>query len=222
MKINNEHIELLLTLFMQGETTLDQERELSQFFAGNQDIPEEWAPYREMMAYFDDGMPLEVAKNPKRNIIRTVWTMVAAAAAAIIIMVLPNIVYSPQPFSPKAKPVVADGGDIPKANDTIMPSPKHIMAKIEKEKTLDVKIKTPRTEKNKNTTLNKAKLNAAEIERERGEIEQTQQELLADQYIIEQERQEILDEQYAGRAQVFQAQQSIKNDNPQFLQVVFK
>ena len=61
-----------------------------------------------------------------------------------------------------------------------------------------------------------------EMEREQGEIEQAQQELLADKFMIEQERQEILEEQYVGRAQAYQAQQAIANENPQFIQVVFK
>ena len=61
-----------------------------------------------------------------------------------------------------------------------------------------------------------------EIEREQGEMELAQQELMADKLIIEQERQEILSEQYAGRVQAYQAQQAIANENPQFIQVVFK
>ena len=61
-----------------------------------------------------------------------------------------------------------------------------------------------------------------ESNREQGEMELAQQELMADKLIIEQERQEILSEQYAGRVQAYQAQQAIANENPQFIQVVFK
>jgi len=60
------------------------------------------------------------------------------------------------------------------------------------------------------------------MEREQGEMEQAQQELMADKYIIEQERQEILEEQYSGRVQAYQARQAFNNENPQFIQVVFK
>ena len=60
------------------------------------------------------------------------------------------------------------------------------------------------------------------MEREQGEIELAQQELMADRFIIEQERQEILEEQYAGRVQAHRVQQAFTNENPQFIQVVFK
>ena len=65
-------------------------------------------------------------------------------------------------------------------------------------------------------------LDSIEREREQGEVEQAQQELMADKFIIEQERQEALNEQYITRAQAHQAQQAAINENPQFIQVVFK
>ena len=65
-------------------------------------------------------------------------------------------------------------------------------------------------------------LDSIEIEREQGEVEQTQQELMADKFMIEQERQEALNEQYITRAQAYQAQLAAQNENPQFIQVVFK
>ena len=65
-------------------------------------------------------------------------------------------------------------------------------------------------------------LDSIEIEREQGEVEQAQQELMADKFIIEQERQEVLNEQYNSRAQAYQAQLAVQNENPQFIQVVFK
>ena len=45
---------------------------------------------------------------------------------------------------------------------------------------------------------------------------------MADKYIVEQERQEILNEQYNSRSQAYQAQLAVQNENPQFIQVVFK
>ena len=80
MNNDEKHIESLLNLFMQGETTLEQERELRQFFASTHEIPQEWEPYKEMMAYFDDGMPIATESTTKRNIARPVWWTIAAAA----------------------------------------------------------------------------------------------------------------------------------------------
>ena len=57
MKNHETHIETLLELFMQGETSLEQEQELSEFFANSTSIPEEWEAFKGMFAYFDAGMP---------------------------------------------------------------------------------------------------------------------------------------------------------------------
>lgn len=224
MKNDIKHIESLLNLFMQGETTLEQERELSQFFSSTQDIPQEWMPYREMMAYFDDGMPLEKANNHRWNIARPVWLVVAAAVAALVIMVVSNLFNSPRNKLQEAEPVIAKD-DTTKPHDAIVPvlsGSKPVMTKAEKEKPNGVQLEPQKSKKHKCTMLHNRQLDAVEIEREKGEMEQAQQELMADQFIIEQERQEILDEQYAGRAQAFQAQQAIINENPQYIQVVFK
>ena len=82
MNNDKKHIESLLDLFMQGKTTLEQESELKRFFATAHDIPKEWEPYREMMAYFDNGMPIATESMPRRNIARPVWAVAAAAVAA--------------------------------------------------------------------------------------------------------------------------------------------
>ena len=228
MNNNEKHIESLLNLFMQGETTLEQERELRQFFASTHEIPQEWEPYKEMMAYFDDGMPIATAPTTKRNIARPVWVIVAAAIAAIIFMVVPNLKREVEPkvSTPLPPgPVVIANVDTAKIHETIaapvVAAPKPIVAKVEKKAEIkeDSSVKK---QKHRNVSLPKAHLDPMEIEREQGEMELAQQELMADKLIIEQERQEILSEQYAGRVQAYQAQQAIANENPQFIQVVFK
>ena len=226
MNNNEKHIESLLNLFMQGKTTLEQERELRQFFASTHEIPEEWEPYKEMMAYFDDGMP--IAAESRRNIAHPVWAIIAAAAvAAIILMVVPNLMRSPEIKAPTAtQPViVADVDTVNNFEPQVIAPLKPIIAKVEKTMTdkLPAKLtKAQDKQKPRSITSHKAHFDAVEMEREQGEIEQAQQELLADKFMIEQERQEILEEQQAGRAQAYQAQQAITNENPQFIQVVFK
>ena len=49
-----------------------------------------------------------------------------------------------------------------------------------------------------------------------------QQELMADKLMVEQERQEVLAEQYNSRAQAYRAKLAVSNDDPHFIQVVFK
>ena len=228
MNNNEKHIESLLNLFMQGETTLEQERELRQFFASTHEIPQEWEPYKEMMAYFDDGMPIATESTTKRNIARPMWAIVAAAIVAIIFMVVPNLKREVEPkvsTTIPPDPVVIADVDTAKIHDTIaapfVAAPKPIVAKVEKK--ADIKEDSSvKKQKHGNVSSPKAHLDPMEIEREQGEMELAQQELMADKLIIEQERQEILNEQYAGRVQAYQAQQAIANENPQFIQVVFK
>ena len=228
MNNNEKHIASLLNLFMQGETTLEQERELRQYLASTHEIPQEWEPYKKMMAYFDDGMPIATKPTTKRNIARPMWAIVAAAIVAIIFMVVPNLKreVAPKVSTPLPPgPVVIADVDTAKIHDTIaapfVAAPKPIVAKVEKK--ADIKEEASvKKQKHGNVSSPKAHLDPVEIEREQGEMELAQQELMADKLIIEQERQEILSEQYAGRVQAYQAQQAIANENPQFIQVVFK
>jgi len=245
MNNNEKHIESLLALFMQGETTLEQERELRRFFATTKNIPQQWEPYREIMAYFDDGMPIEAEPCKKRKVARPVWGVVAAAAvAAIVIMVVPKKNSTPCSEISKTLPKITakiDTINILEPTETkhhktmIAMVEKKEVAKADKKETVEVKDEKPvyiashKTERVvKKPTLShetspKAPLDAVEIEeREQGEMEQAQQELLADKYIIEQERQEILEEQYSGRSQAYQARQAFNNENPQLIPVVFK
>ena len=228
MNNNEKHIESLLNLFMQGETTLEQERELRHFFASSHNIPKKWEPYKEMMAYFDDGMPIATAPTTKRNIARPMWAIVAAAIVAIIFMVLPNLKreVAPKVSTPLPPgPVVIADVDTAKIHDAIaapfVAAPKPIVAKVEKRAKIKEEASVKKQKPN-DTSSTKRHFDPIEMEREQGEIELAQQELMADKLIIEQERQEILEEQYKGRAQAYQARQAIANESPQFIQVVVK
>lgn len=56
---SNHQIDELLERFMQGETSLDEEQLLADYFRSADNIPAQWEPYRTMFRYFDEGMPLE-------------------------------------------------------------------------------------------------------------------------------------------------------------------
>ena len=228
---DQQYIESLLDLFMQGSTTLEQERELSNYFAHAQSIPPEWEPYKEMMAYFDDGMPVITEPVKRRHLAPVWWTAIAAAAVAtIIIAVAPQLSRDPiQRVAPQASVITADTDEtVP--SDTVAPatvSPRGpIIAKVEKETSSivpqGIKLSHKPRKRSSNNEARKTKLNVADVERAQGDIEQAQQELMADILIIEQEQQEVIREQYASRAQVYQAQQAVANEAPQFIQVVFK
>lgn len=224
MNNDNKHIESLVDLFMQGETSLEQEQELSMFFANSHDIPEEWEPYKEMMAYFDKGMPIEKPQSKKWNIASHVWIGTAAAVAAICIVVATHQQGIPQEKIPKEH-ITATDETAKSQNPEAKPLPSATaLAQEESQNTRELPQEPVKARYTKLTVpaAKSQSVDTQDIEREQGEIEQAQQELMADIYIIEQERQELLDEQYYSRAQAYQAQQALLNEKPQFINVVFK
>ncbi len=94
MMNDKKHIESLLHLFMQGESTLEQERELSQYFASDADIPDEWMGYKELFAYFDQGLPLMATPMQQRRslVTRPLWVASAVSAVAAIGIVIATMV----------------------------------------------------------------------------------------------------------------------------------
>jgi|GEM_PF-4895464 len=81
------NIKQLLDRFMAGETSLDEERQIAQYFRDHRQVEAELEPYREMFDYFAEGMPLEQERKPTK----LPWTWVAAAvatAAAVALLLL--------------------------------------------------------------------------------------------------------------------------------------
>ena len=110
-----EYISHLLCRFMNGETTLDEERMLEEYFRTEKHIPEDWADYKEMFAYFESGMtdmPISVRH-------RLLWPWAVAAAAIVIAIIL-------LPSSPDIKGGLARN----EQQDTIMALENNMMANI--------------------------------------------------------------------------------------------
>ena len=91
---------LLLSRFMDGETTVREERQLAQYFRSatahdrpEQIAPEDWAAYCEMFRQFDQGMvssepapqPLQAPTHAGRHVFGRYLTAAASAAAVIVI-----------------------------------------------------------------------------------------------------------------------------------------
>lgn len=92
-KMKSEDIQHLIDRFMDGTTTLAEERRLAEFFRTAEPSgqwPEEWLAYKEMFAYFDEGMPEADAVVPpsarKRRSLVVRVASVAAAAAVVAVM----------------------------------------------------------------------------------------------------------------------------------------
>lgn len=94
-------IRKLIKLFMDGETTLEQEATLADYFAGD-DIADDLAEYKPMFDYFAEGMPLPepsdateeattesetaIISEPRRHSRLTIVSVSLAAAAAALLL----------------------------------------------------------------------------------------------------------------------------------------
>lgn len=88
---------------MQGLTSIEEEEQISQWFAVHTDVSDDLKPYQQMFAYFDKGMPIdeqmpidkqmsveEEIRKPLRNHsrLRPLWCFLAAAAAVALLVVM--------------------------------------------------------------------------------------------------------------------------------------
>lgn len=56
--MKEKDIRQLIERFMAGQTSIEEENLLAEYFRTH-DVPEEWKAYKEMFAWFDEGMPLD-------------------------------------------------------------------------------------------------------------------------------------------------------------------
>ena len=88
---------------MQGLTPIEEEEQISQWFAVHTDVSDDLKPYQQMFAYFDKGMPMdeqmpidkqmsveEEIRKPLRDRLRLrpLWCFLAAAAAVALLIVM--------------------------------------------------------------------------------------------------------------------------------------
>ena len=109
MKRYSRHqIEALLDKFMDGQTTVEEEAKLADYFLTH-DVPAEWEDYRDMFGYFDRGMEgdLVPVQQPQASLIRLMgrrWWGIAAAAVITAAVVGTVLLHRP---STTNRPVVA-------------------------------------------------------------------------------------------------------------------
>ena len=174
-----------------------------------------------MFAYFDAGMPVEVDRKQKHTITRPVWVLLATAAAVtLLFMVAPHLYQNSEQYKSVKKPAVTVAKRLTEktapVDSTCYETTTQITPIIAKQESKWIK------NVNKAVAKPRISLDSVEIEREKGKMEQAQQELMADMFVIEQEREEIKMEQDYSRAKTYQAQRQFNNENPQYIQVVFK
>lgn len=80
--MNTQDIHMLVVRFLDGETTLEEERRLYAFFQ-REDVPEDLQEYQEMFRAYAAIVP----KAAKKRVLRPLWWRVSSVAAACIMAV---------------------------------------------------------------------------------------------------------------------------------------
>ncbi|MBR5697957.1 MAG: hypothetical protein IKX44_04955 [Prevotella sp.] len=120
MKRYSQHqIEALLDKFMDGQTNVEEEALLADYFR-NGDVPAEWEDYRVMFNYFDCGMEGDLVpeQKPQPSLTRLMgrrWWGIGAAAAITAAIVGTAVLHQP---SQSEAPEVATTTPVVKPNIT--------------------------------------------------------------------------------------------------------
>lgn len=95
----DKKIKMLAERFMAGRTTVEEERLLAEYFRKHE-AGGEWSAYKEMFAWFDEGMPLAgglaapgvegapAGTSAARLRAKRIWLYAAAAAAVVVLLVM--------------------------------------------------------------------------------------------------------------------------------------
>jgi len=115
--MERESIAALLERYWQAETTVEEERALAAYFRGQNDLPPEWEPYREIFSFFAEEAVVKPGRDLEENILEHIRPLPAIsadhtrprlriawwAAAAVIILVaglVPLLQPAPEPAAP--------------------------------------------------------------------------------------------------------------------------
>ena len=115
MKRYSQHqIKALLDKFMDGQTTVEEETLLADFFRSG-DVPAEWEDYRLMFGYFDRGMegdlvPMEETQPTLKRLMGRRWWNIAAAACITVAIVATAVLHQPESTTtvPETPPVASN------------------------------------------------------------------------------------------------------------------
>ena len=94
MNEKEKNIRLLLNRFMAGETTLEEEALLGEWFRQHSDVSDDLKEYQMMFGYFDEGMPLdheaeehvENAHPKAKARMRRLWLSLSMAASIALLI----------------------------------------------------------------------------------------------------------------------------------------
>ena len=112
-RYSQHHIKALLDKFMDGQTTVEEEALLADYFRSHDDVPAEWEDYRDMFAYFDRGMEGDLVPTRRTALLtRRHWWGIAAAACITAAIVVTAALHGPTTTTlPEMPPAIAQHED---------------------------------------------------------------------------------------------------------------
>ena len=113
-RYSQQQIKALLDKFMDGQTTVEEEAMLAEYFRSG-DVPAEWEDYRLMFDYFDRDMEgdLVPVEQPRPLLTRQMghrWWGIAAAACITAAIVATVMLHRPATV-PETPPIIAQKAD---------------------------------------------------------------------------------------------------------------
>lgn len=162
---------------MQGETTLDEERELGDWLRTHE-VDDALRPYQQMFASFDAGMPWVQPAPPRRHIARWHW---AAAAAVAALLAIGLMLQHPRPTPAEPQPPVTA---------QTQPDTAVEKAAVDVDRLADIRQAKPKAKVRTTKKPEPAKLtqqDSVEVTRTAGDLELAESEYMAEQLELEQE-----------------------------------
>lgn len=190
---------------MEGESTLDEERELGLWFRSHE-VDDSLKPYREMFAAFDRGLPFAQPDTPAPVATRRhIWHWAAAAVILGLTAVAGWRLMSHSETSVENNPLVAE--EITEPIDTAGKTrdAKPLLAENRQESTeqsAHAVSKTKKTAK-KRTAIPKAvssRQDSIEVTRTEGELELAESEYIAEQQELKQQLLEFRQQRAASQS----------------------
>lgn len=191
---NKNDIEGMLIRFMAGESTLDEEAELTRYFSTHT-VDEEFVPYQRMFAYFENGMTEKpMATTTRHNLFR--WLGGVAAAAAVILLVVGAWHTLRQPPAERPAPLQAQQQELPakapaRSTETTIEAAK-AAPQLPKPMMTKRTAATPPPARSVKRNHRVTNADSIEIERTQAELEVAESEMIADRLLLDLELQRAL------------------------------
>ena len=186
---------------MEGETSLDEERELGDWLRCHE-VDDDLKPYQQMFAAFDEGLPYPSVAAPRR---RVVWWHWAAAAVIAGLLVMGGIRLATRHTTPVEQPPLIAKDEPKPSADSIKEETavKPILVKNEQVAEVHVAQAAPVSKKVSKPQVRAPQTprqDSIEVTRTEGELELAESEYLAEQQELERQLQELRQQRMARQS----------------------